>query len=296
MERSREPVLESPNENPIEDKERSLKERFLNFQLEYVMRLREGKIPSPSKEIDIASKTFGQLLEEFTDLPRKIKDAYCSKTGKQLDSDINHQEFENVYNEISANMEAVYLQNPAGWILQVDSIIESSVSKLPESEQFTESLKTERLVAGIIKYDVGAGHYGLKEYGISEDDECIKIHIDSFFKEEDYQKGKDFSVALKDSLNMLAQEVSGKFPHAKAIITESWLLDTAMSKKVGFHIYPSNNEHSFVGITFWGQFVDKNGNVKEDKINKFLETGKPPHIIKSGYILMDEFLRKYLPK
>ena len=59
------------------------------------------------------------------------------------------------------------------------------------------------------------------------------------------------------------------------------------------HTYPSGNENMFRARTFWGQFINREGKINEERVKQFLETGKPPFRVKSGYIPMDEFMDKY---
>ena len=49
----------------------------------------------------------------------------------------------------------------------------------------------------------------------------------------------------------------------------------------------------FRARTFWGQFINREGKINEERVKQFLETGKPPFRVKSGYIPMDEFMDKY---
>ena len=46
----------------------------------------------------------------------------------------------------------------------------------------------------------------------------------------------------------------------------------------------------------WLQFVDMNGNIKEDMAKQLLETGEMPYKAHLGYIPIKDFYERYLPK
>ncbi|KKP43557.1 MAG: hypothetical protein UR46_C0019G0005 [Parcubacteria group bacterium GW2011_GWA1_33_6] len=282
-------IFEKIHENSVEQHEKILKDRLLDIQLEYAIRLFEKKIPSPSKAINIEIMTFEQIINEFTDLYEKIKEAYNQRTGEQLDSDVNYQEFERVLDEVIINLHNEYVKDPVCWKQKIDELILLSINKLPEGgESFAKDKQSK---AGILEYNVIKGLSDLGEFGIGPEDECIKIHLDPFFKQEELAGGSN--IFFRNYFQILAHFFSKNHPNAKAIVAESWLLGSPIAKRIGFHTYPSLNENTFHGDTFWGQFLDQQGQIKEKKIREFLDTGKPPFVVKSGYILIGEFLKRY---
>jgi hypothetical protein len=47
---------------------------------------------------------------------------------------------------------------------------------------------------------------------------------------------------------------------------------------------------------FWGQFQDSKGQLVQERVSKFLETGEPPYMVATGIIDILDFLKKYLPQ
>lgn len=290
-------IFKKIEEDSPENHEKALKNKFWNIQLEYAQRLFEKKIPSPVSEINTEGMTFEQILDEMTDFSLKIREAYNQRTGKQVDSDENYQEFKRVKDEVFNKAKEIYENRPSDWISKMDEIVLISVQKLPQGEKPFQSDIFKGMKAGLLEYEVvSLPIEDLEKYGINKDDECVKIHFAAFFKQKINQDTKLSNVFLSDSFRKLAEEILKNHPNVKAIISESWLLDTPLAKKIGFHTYPSSNENVFHGSPFWGQFIDQNGQINEDRAREFLETGNPSHIVKSGYIPIDEFLAKYGPK
>ncbi len=290
----RESLQIEPLEVSIEEKETKLKQKLLLIQLQYAQRLFERKIPSPSNTIDIAGMDFKQMLEEFTDLSTRVRDNYFKRTGNNFGSKENWQEFEKLNKEITEKVFNAYTNDPDNWTDRVDSLILETINQLPLADKVSQEINPEEFRAGVLRYSVGAGHSGLEDYGISIDDECIKTHLDPLFKQEEIPEGKKLSDLYKEAYKIIAREVKEKYPNAKALASQSWLFDTALAKEVGLHIYPSSNENSFRGTAFWGQFINREGQVNEERVRQLLETGKPPFRVKSGYIPIEEFFKKYL--
>lgn len=71
-------------------------------------------------------------------------------------------------------------------------------------------------------------------------------------------------------------------------------MDTGIAKAMGFSTHDIA-EHLH-GETFWGQFYDKYGNIKEEEMKAFLETGRAKYKIKGGIMPIEQFLEKYGPK
>lgn len=278
-----------------EEKERKLKHDLFEVQLQYAQRLFEKKIPSPSDSIKTESMDFKQLLEEFTDLSTVVRDAFLKRTGKDFGKEENYKEFEKVNQTVIEKVVDAYNDNPDSWMNNVEVFISDAINQLPEGVPSPEARETqpEESHAGVLRYSVGAGHGGLEDYGITPEDECIKTHLDPLFKQGDVAKGKKLSELYKEAYAIIAKEVKENYPNAKALVSESWLFDTNLAKEIGLHTYPSGNENMFRSRTFWGQFINREGEINEERVKQFLETGKPPFRVRSGYILMDEFMEKY---
>jgi len=286
-----EKTKQESNASP-EEKEKRLKRDLLGIQLQYAQRLFEKKILSPSDNINTESIDFKQALEEFTDLSTIVRDAFLQRTGKDFGSEENYKEFEKINQAVIEKVIDAYNRNPDNWMNGVDVLISGTINQLPEGGPLQEK-GPEEFHAGVLRYSVGAGHGGLEDYGITPEDECIKTHLDPLFLQEDATKGKRLSELYREAYAIIAKEVKESYPNAKALVSESWLFDTNLAKETGLHTYPSGNENMFRGRTFWGQFINRGGKINEERVKQFLETGKPPFRVRSGYILIDEFMDKY---
>ncbi|MEI8270218.1 MAG: hypothetical protein WCG45_02520, partial [bacterium] len=129
--------------------------------------------------------------------------------------------------------------------------------------------------------------------GISDEDICMQIHFEDFFKQQNSDVKNLFS---SNSLEKLALEIVEKHPETKAVVGKSWLMDTAIAKRIGFKVYNRNFDIKENIGSFWGQFVDSNGQIKNNDVLKFLETGEPHYKIAAGAIMVEDFLGKYLPE
>jgi len=118
-------------------------------------------------------------------------------------------------------------------------------------------------------------------------------------KEAEESLGKEFEESPQEtssrSPEVVRQETFERYARGLGL-SESWLFDTNLAKDIGMHTYPSGNENMFRSRTFWGQFINREGEINEERVKQFLETGKPPFRIRSGYIPIDEFMDKYSTK
>lgn len=292
-----------PKIEPLAERQEALKAKILHIQLEYAQKLFEKEVSSPSENVNVEAMNFEQVIDNFTDLSKKIGDAYNQWKGEPFYGE-HYQEFDGKRKEIVSKIEAEYRINREGWIEKIDTLI---LDVLPRGDRAFEPEKTEESRAGILRYDVSAGHGGLEQIDINDKDICIKTHLDPLFMQEGVSQGKSLSELYEEAYGILVRQIVEKYPDAskkiKAIISESWLFDTNLVEKIGIiYTYPSSNEDSFRGTTFWGQFINKDGEINQERVDLLLEKRKPSSEkdrifrVKSMYIPMDEFLAKYGPK
>lgn len=280
------------NNSATEDLERTLKEKLLSLELEYSAKLSQKEIPFPDGNTEELS--FEDILKRYSDISAKIHDSYVERTGKVPTGEDG--EFEKITGEILAKIHHAYDSSPSIWTSQISSLIENVIKTLPESPtgQAPEN-KKEVLRTGLLRYETRTalgGLEGLAKAGITEGDECIMIHFDPFYK----QRASGVTLSLSESFQKLADDISAHYPQIKAVIYESWIADSPMGRRIGFHEFQSQFEHFYHGDTFWGQFYDMDGQIIEKRTAKLLETGKAPFKVKGGYLLTSEFLEKYPPK
>lgn len=102
--------FEKIKEGSTENQEAVLKEKILHLQLEYAQRLfenREDEDFSPSEKIGIKPKSFYEAINNFTDLSKKIEEAYNQWKGEPFWGQ-HYQEFQGKYKEIVSNIEEEY--------------------------------------------------------------------------------------------------------------------------------------------------------------------------------------------
>lgn len=282
--------------NSHESKEVKTEKEILILSLQYCEKLLKKEIPLPCEvkyEIN-----FENLLRNFTDIQSEISDQFERRTGKipawkshdELeDFEIDGLEFEKIEDEIFEAIENEREVNPNGWFSQVNEIIQNKINTLPSTNKENKnSEERQSSHEGLLKYNITENIPGLETVGISLQDECLLIHIDPLFKT------KDKNITLSDSFLLLAKKIEAEYPNIKAVVAESWLVDSAFGKRIGFHEFPSRFENFYHGDAFWGQFYDQEGKLKKELIDEFLKTGKAPYKIKAGYFTREEFLKKYL--
>jgi hypothetical protein len=146
---------------------------------------------------------------------------------------------------------------------------------------------------GLITYKIENGKDNkyesiLKKLNFDEHDEAISIHIDEAYKNE----GK---LDFKEGFSKLALKIKNDFPYVKAVIGRSWLMSLPIADKLGFNKIDDVDipENQF---DTWLQFIDKDGQVSKKRFEKLLQTGEFPHKSAAGYMMTEDFLKKYLPE
>jgi hypothetical protein len=76
---------------------------------------------------------------------------------------------------------------------------------------------------------------------------------------------------------------------------ESWLLDTPLASRLGFQRI-EDNETKQNNFSTWLQFIDKNGEIDSKRFNQFLKTEELPYKSVKAIMLVEDFLKKYLPE
>lgn len=290
-----EPKIQFAQESNPEEREETIKNRMLAIQLEYADKLSKGEIPfvdGTKKEM-----SFEEAVLNYTRVRKELRQAYSDRTGR-WDFD-NNEEYgamaEKVKDAIRQELEQSQDLNVlAGKIYE---LIGLAANEIPPKELIKKDSRHE---AGLIHYFVMSGMKELEDYGVDPKGTYIDIHFDALFKQKNEQ-GKPMSIfqaleAFEKSMHEIAGDVEQKYPKADAVIGASWILDPkiGLSKKMGFRgLKPVRGTGFSQGNGFWGQFIDFNGQIKEDEVKKFLQTGKPKYKLTVGHIPIAEFLEKY---
>lgn len=287
-------------ENAIDSSSRfeNLKRELLDYQLQYVDKLEGGELKPLHEKVDGIDESFKDYLYECTDIRSYLTDEYCKVIGNEMYHNENERDkFNNWFDSIFSEILKSHSADKMNYRKNINEIFKNGFSKLisiPESENKYLKIDEEQERAGLIHFNLIRAMEEFSSYGINKGDECISIH----FKDLIDQKKKDSSINnifSNDSLSVLSVKIIDEYPQTKAVIAQSWLVDSPIGKRLGFT--PSKRINEVVQDTrFWGQFINENGEIDKLRINDFLKTGVPKYFITDGFIKTEDFLKKYLPK
>lgn len=133
-------------------------------------------------------------------------------------------------------------------------------------------------------------HQSLLNHGFLANDSVLEIHIKPAFRAE---RGKIQLGDIERGFERVANQIVNRDRSAKAVVGCSWLMDTPIAKRLGFVQVPEA-ELPLNDFSTWFQFVDENGQIHQDRVNKMLETGELPFRNMLGYAPTEDFLRRYL--
>jgi len=229
--------------------------------------------------------SFAEALEEMTNFLFRFRESL--KYNKKID-ELNLQL---IMAEWHLKINKAFDNGSDGWVDRVSKVIEGLNKKFLESmEGLTGSDPREKV--GSIQFETMPARKELEKFGISQDDETLELHFEEF-----YRRGEKISVgqsALKD-LSRVAEIIVDKFPYVKAVTGYLWLFDHPLVKQLGFQVIGPDESRGSRGNSNWLQFVDRNGQINQERINKFLETGEFPMIAQLGFIPVVGFLKRFLP-
>lgn len=143
---------------------------------------------------------------------------------------------------------------------------------------------------GPLQYNEKQDSASLKKEGYDENDDLMEVHLEQLYKTEqkDIQAGQ-----VKELLEKLALLIVEEYTKTRAILGTSWLMDTPVAKRLGFII--SNQEVPANQLSTWLQFVDKDGQINQKRVEQLQTTGRPPYTARTGFMTVENFLDKYLP-
>lgn len=187
-------------------------------------------------------------------------------------------------------MEAIYAAGGDGWQEAVWELMEAERAKLKALFP-SEGTQKEKETIGVFQIDEPrAGLPGLEARGIQPKDEYLELHVAEFFKVDAEHFG---AKGIRDALGTIAERIVDQFPQTRAVTGISWLMDRPIARRLGFTVLDELQAQRGMGL--WSQFIDKNGQIDRGRLQKFLDTGEVPFKRKFGFILVEDFLQKYLP-
>ncbi len=288
------------NNNILDNSRRfeSLEEEMLDYQFQYIEKLQEGVLKPLHEKVEGYEETFLDYISEYTSIRQYLTEKYCKMMGDNMyKNEEERKKFNEWYDSVINEIVLSHDIDNKNYRNKISEIFKSGFDKLiPISEKENEYLLDENTknMACLIHFNTTKAMDEFKEFGINEGDNCISIHFKDLIK----QKNKDGSVInifSNESLSELALKIIEKYPETKAIIAQSWIVDSAIGQRIG--LIPSKKINNVVQDSrFWGQFIDQKGKIKKNEMQKFLDTGIPEHYVTDGFIMTDDFLKKYLPK
>ena len=309
---SRPPALESKENN-----EPSLERQLEQFQLAYVGRVWEKKIPSVLSN-EGREVTFENLLMAITDIPHRIFVEERKRNGGTRNYTEGQADLRpELERAVFAKIHAAYDADPVGWIAKVDGIIKASLEEVPVTAKATirEAVNSvgrtlplgvqrrildkihpgrKRETAGVLEYQVNIDDSACSHPGVRPGEQYISIHLPDLYRQKKSKKEIQ-NIFSSSSLKQLAKDMAEKYPDAVSVNAQSWLLDTPIGERAGFHSAPSEHGMEYLDRFFWGQFITQDGQLDPMRVKQLLETGVPPYRVLQGYIPREEFLAKYLP-
>ena len=281
----------------IEEHEELLSDTIAEMQLEYIERIFLKKIPSLDTDTAL-DNNFSLLLQERTSVVSILVE--CFKMQQEhIGINWTEDSTTGAIQMFKDKIIAFYEADPTKWIQKTITLIKEErekTKKIPRKEaEEDNNLDFQQGRVGMINFDVNRGDGGVFENtdaSIGKNDVCLSIHMEPLFKTKANNPHEDtFSV---NPFEQLAVAIVEKYPETKAIVASSWIMDLPIAKRMGFTIYKEKKYDN--NFSFWGQFLDSKGQFKTEEIKKFFETGKAPHTIATGAIMVEDFLKKYLPK
>lgn len=271
----------------IEEHEQKLDNEMVAIQLEYVDRLFKEQIKSIDGEKPDHDMT--QLLYKYTQIPNILKFSLYKRTEYKVNDEIAGDLFQK---RVINNISDLYEKDHEHWIEKTRQLMKDEIEALGSIQ---ENKKNEnKLQSGLINFDIKSVKEGVECFGdfcIDEGEVYMLIHFEDLYKQKGDGEKNLFS---SGSLEKLAINIVDKFPETKAIVGESWMMDTPIAMRIGFKV-SRNISDTRLSSQFWGQFIDSEGQVNSARVSKFLETGDPPYRTAIGVMKTEDFLRKYLP-
>lgn len=280
-------ILRPIKSDSIEGHEKELQNKMIEIELQYVDKLFLKKIPPLCEDLKVDN--IHDLVSKYTEIPPKIMEYQQGKS--------NEEELLVLVEKILNNISDLYHKDHEHWIEKIEELVGKELEKyknLEKKENQDINYNNLENKAGLIGFgmETNLGHL-LPNSGISDEDFCLQIHFEDFYKQ---QKGDIKNLFSSNSLEKLALKIVDEYPETKAIVAKSWLIDTPLAKRIGFTVYNRDFDIKGFSGTFWGQFINSNGQIKSDEVSKFLETGKPKYRTAAGAIMVENFLKKYLPE
>jgi hypothetical protein len=239
------------------------------------------------------------LFTQLLDVQFRYADIlYGSEEGKNESEDfVDFLKKYSVVNELAlkepyaTELRKIHDQRAENWTSQSIEVVLKAFADL--GLRLTRPRGTERKSFGLIEYENPKKVPQLEKYGIAATDDVIEIHGTDAFKKPDSPAGAGKALAR------LAEEIVDRYPQTRYILGKSWLIDTPLAENIGFkkiHLDEEDMQKFRHGLGFWMQFINKDGQIDQGRLQHLMETGQAPHEYRIGYMPIEKFLYRFLPK
>ena len=265
----------------VKERQDKLEHKIAEIGIFYADHLYQSK-----KETEPKPK-FSEILEQETAVLSQLKNrvyTYFEDDQKKTDETLRviYDEIDSLYQAQADNWQELIFK-------KIQQAMDQYEKKSDEKEIPTEGAKEK---AGMLEFNLQEQLRDAEKLGFDIHDQFIQIHF------EDFYKNKDASFDLEkinDSLRELAKQIAQKYPQARAVIGISWLLEHPLVSYLEFKTVPDYKVYQN-DFSTWAQFVDRNGQINQKRLDYLKEHGRPPYRSTLGYIPVEDFLQKYLPE
>ena len=293
----------------IEEHERMLNDRMTAIKLEYIDLILSKSIPLlEGEDKEVSEDDIVSLLNRYTPVLRELMRCYViqrENEGVKWEPEM----YDPAASQFKDKIDEFRKVDHDHWIEKTMQLVKEEQEKIKgitvkKSSATEEGYDEEdeggenKNIAGIINFNIemieADSENWFKPFGsiAKRGDSFISIHLEPLYKQAQQSGSPDLS--LSGSLGKLAVQIITKYPETKAVIADSWIVDTPIARRIGLTIYAEKKYDRT--LAFWGQFVNEKGQIDEARVKKFLETGQAPYCIATGAIMVEDFLKKYLPK
>lgn len=281
------PNFERPNETieapqPIEIRDVKERKRLLDHQIIKIS-LRYAEQQYRKRKDAGESVTFSQMIEEYTPIRNYL--TFGNNERTRLAS-------EAIVNVFFDKLDEDYEQEGLDGIR--DRFLAASIGKRRDEEKQEDSKITPETPVFIKANTCNlSGRYAFLEerMGLRSDERIMEIHVQPAHEVEGVSLGLQ---RIKKDFELIATNIVRNHPDIQAVAGTSWLLDTPLGKRFGFHTVPEM-KIKMNSFDTWNQFITEGGQIDKRRLQDFAETGKLPYKSTVGYMPIEEFLEKYLP-
>jgi len=222
--------------------------------------------------------SFATYLEQKTipeDAEEHERKGLLSSVASECKSEGRHMS----YDDLASRVDMLYKQ---GGGRAVGIFLSELIDTLPIDTSENDDIISCNIVSKL-KY--------MESLGYDPAGTFMEIHFDSLYRHGE----KNIRSAIKDELGRVAKDIVEHHPDVQAVVATSWLMGTGLAERFGFTVL-EDVEVTQEGHQLRGQLITQDGSVHEDRRKAYIEGKDLPFKVKCGYISVDDFLARYLPK